>query len=173
MKRLEDRKIHVELTDRAKDLLIAEGYDPTYGARPLKRAIQRRVLDPLAMRVLQGDFGEGRPRPDRRTSAASSSSARRTGRRMRRGSVHDLTVRTYRSSRWPIRLQRQTANPCAAARATGSCRRGRGRAARCGTCWGSCSCSRSAQAFFFSLQAGETISYSDFKQRVRDGQVQE
>jgi ATP-dependent Clp protease ATP-binding subunit ClpB len=59
MKRLEDRKIRVELTERAKDLLIAEGYDPTYGARPLKRTIQRRVLDPLAMRVLQGEFGEG------------------------------------------------------------------------------------------------------------------
>ncbi len=59
MKRLEDRKILVDLTDRAKDLLIAEGYDPTYGARPLKRTIQRRVLDPLAMRVLQGEFGEG------------------------------------------------------------------------------------------------------------------
>jgi ATP-dependent Clp protease ATP-binding subunit ClpB len=59
MKRLEDRKIRVTLTDRAKDLLIAEGYDPTYGARPLKRTIQRRVLDPLAMRVLQGEFGEG------------------------------------------------------------------------------------------------------------------
>ena len=59
MKRLEDRKIHVELSERAKDLLIAEGYDPTYGARPLKRVIQRRVLDPLAMRVLQGEFGEG------------------------------------------------------------------------------------------------------------------
>jgi ATP-dependent Clp protease ATP-binding subunit ClpB len=59
MKRLEDRKIHVELGERAKDLLIAEGYDPTYGARPLKRVIQRRVLDPLAMRVLQGEFQEG------------------------------------------------------------------------------------------------------------------
>ena len=59
MKRLEDRKIRVELTDRAKDLLIAEGYDPTYGARPLKRTIQRRILDPLAMRVLQGEFHEG------------------------------------------------------------------------------------------------------------------
>ena len=59
VKRLEDRKIHVELTDKAKDLLIEEGYDPTYGARPLKRTIQRRVLDPLAMRVLQGDFREG------------------------------------------------------------------------------------------------------------------
>ena len=59
MKRLEDRKIRVELTDRAKDLLIAEGYDPSYGARPLKRTIQRRILDPLAMRVLQGEFHEG------------------------------------------------------------------------------------------------------------------
>ena len=59
MKRLEDRKIRVELTGRAKDLLIAEGYDPTYGARPLKRTIQRRILDPLAMRVLQGEFHEG------------------------------------------------------------------------------------------------------------------
>jgi ATP-dependent Clp protease ATP-binding subunit ClpB len=49
----------VELADAAKDLLIAEGYDPTYGARPLKRAIQREVLDPLAMRVLQGEFKEG------------------------------------------------------------------------------------------------------------------
>jgi ATP-dependent Clp protease ATP-binding subunit ClpB len=58
-KRLEDRKIRIELTERAKDQLIAEGYDPTYGARPLKRTIQREVLDPLAMRVLQGEFGEG------------------------------------------------------------------------------------------------------------------
>ncbi len=59
MRRLADRKIHVELGDGAKDLLIAEGYDPTYGARPLKRAIQREILDPLALRVLQGDFREG------------------------------------------------------------------------------------------------------------------
>jgi ATP-dependent Clp protease ATP-binding subunit ClpB len=59
VKRLEDRKIRVELTDRAKDLLISAGYDPAYGARPLKRAIQRQVLDPLAMRVLQGEFRDG------------------------------------------------------------------------------------------------------------------
>jgi ATP-dependent Clp protease ATP-binding subunit ClpB len=59
MKRLQERKIGVTLTDRARDLLIEEGYDPTYGARPLKRTIQRRVLDPLAMRVLQGEFHEG------------------------------------------------------------------------------------------------------------------
>ena len=59
MKRLADRKIKVELTDRAKEFLVQEGYDPTYGARPLKRAIQRRVLDPLAIRVLEGEFAEG------------------------------------------------------------------------------------------------------------------
>jgi ATP-dependent Clp protease ATP-binding subunit ClpB len=59
LKRLEERKIHVELTDAARERLVEEGYDPTYGARPLKRTIQRRVLDPLAMRVLEGEFGEG------------------------------------------------------------------------------------------------------------------
>jgi ATP-dependent Clp protease ATP-binding subunit ClpB len=59
VRRLEERKIHIELTDAAKDLLVREGYDPTFGARPLKRTIQRRVLDPLALRVLEGEFGEG------------------------------------------------------------------------------------------------------------------
>jgi ATP-dependent Clp protease ATP-binding subunit ClpB len=49
----------VELTDPARDLLIEEGYDPVYGARPLKRTIQRRILDPLALRVLEGEFREG------------------------------------------------------------------------------------------------------------------
>ncbi len=59
VKRLEERKIHVVLTDAAKEQLVREGYDPSYGARPLKRTIQRRVLDPLALRVLKGDFVEG------------------------------------------------------------------------------------------------------------------
>jgi ATP-dependent Clp protease ATP-binding subunit ClpB len=59
VKRLEDRKIHVELTDTAKEQLVREGYDPAYGARPLKRTIQRNVLDPLALRVLEGAFTEG------------------------------------------------------------------------------------------------------------------
>ncbi len=59
VQRLEERKIHVELTDAARERLVNEGYDPIYGARPLKRTIQRRVLDPLAMRVLEGAFGEG------------------------------------------------------------------------------------------------------------------
>jgi len=59
VKRLEERKIHVQLTNAAKEQLVREGYDPIYGARPLKRTIQRRVLDPLAMRVLEGHFREG------------------------------------------------------------------------------------------------------------------
>jgi len=59
LKRLEDRKIFVTLTDAAKNWLVHEGYDPAYGARPLKRAIQRLILDPLAMRVLDGEFAEG------------------------------------------------------------------------------------------------------------------
>jgi len=57
--RLESRKIRIQLTDKARDLIMEEGYDPVYGARPLKRTIQRRVLDPLALAVLQGEFKEG------------------------------------------------------------------------------------------------------------------
>jgi ATP-dependent Clp protease ATP-binding subunit ClpB len=59
LKRLEERKIHVELSAAARNYVVSEGYDPMYGARPLKRTIQRRILDPLAMRVLEGDFREG------------------------------------------------------------------------------------------------------------------
>ncbi|MGH9221719.1 MAG: AAA family ATPase, partial [Vicinamibacterales bacterium] len=59
VKRLGDRKITVLLSDAAKDFLVREGYDPVYGARPLKRALQRRLLDPLALRVLDGAFREG------------------------------------------------------------------------------------------------------------------
>jgi len=57
--RLEERKITLEISDSSRDLLAEEGYDPVYGARPLKRTLQRRVLDPLALGVLQGDFQEG------------------------------------------------------------------------------------------------------------------
>ena len=59
LKRLDERKITVQLTEAAKDFLVREGYDPVYGARPLKRALQRKLLDPLAMRVLDGTFAEG------------------------------------------------------------------------------------------------------------------
>ena len=56
---LTDRKITIELTDRARELLFAEGYDPAYGARPLKRAIQRLIQDPLALKVLDGEILHG------------------------------------------------------------------------------------------------------------------
>ena len=56
---LADRKISIELTDKAKELIFAEGYDPAYGARPLKRAIQRMIQDPLAMRILDGEILQG------------------------------------------------------------------------------------------------------------------
>ena len=57
--RLAERKIAVELTDAASHWLVSEGFDPAYGARPLKRTIQRHVLNPLALRVLDGEFLEG------------------------------------------------------------------------------------------------------------------
>ena len=56
---LSDRKIEVVLSDAAKVALATNGYDPAYGARPLKRAIQRELQDPLALAILQGQFGEG------------------------------------------------------------------------------------------------------------------
>jgi ATP-dependent Clp protease ATP-binding subunit ClpB len=58
-RRLEDRRIHLEVTEAAKALLAREGYDPTFGARPLKRTIQRLVQDPLALRLLEREFVEG------------------------------------------------------------------------------------------------------------------
>jgi ATP-dependent Clp protease ATP-binding subunit ClpB len=56
---LADRKISLELTDAAKELLFTEGYDPNFGARPLKRAIQKLVQDPLALQILDGDVLHG------------------------------------------------------------------------------------------------------------------
>src|SRR4030081_2198852 len=56
---LADRKISLELTDAAKELLFAQGYDPNFGARPLKRAIQKLVQDPLALKILDGEILNG------------------------------------------------------------------------------------------------------------------
>src|SRR5689334_10076536 len=58
-KLLKDRKLKLEISPAAKDLIIAEGYDPQYGARPMRRAIQRLVQDPLALKLINGDFHEG------------------------------------------------------------------------------------------------------------------
>src|SRR6185295_12822217 len=56
---LADRKISIELSDAAKDLLFSEGFDPNFGARPLKRAIQKLVQDPLALQILDGEVLHG------------------------------------------------------------------------------------------------------------------
>ena len=56
---LADRKISIELTDAAKELLFTEGYDANFGARPLKRAIQKLVQDPLALKILDGEILHG------------------------------------------------------------------------------------------------------------------
>ncbi|MEW6427834.1 MAG: ATP-dependent chaperone ClpB [Thermodesulfobacteriota bacterium] len=58
-RRLAEQKFHITLTEAAKQYLIEIGYDPAFGARPLKRAIQRHVQDALAMKILEGAFGEG------------------------------------------------------------------------------------------------------------------
>jgi ATP-dependent Clp protease ATP-binding subunit ClpB len=58
-KRLEQQKIVLKLSDSAKALLARAGYDPVYGARPLRRAIQREILDPLSIDILEGKVREG------------------------------------------------------------------------------------------------------------------
>src|SRR6185503_10635876 len=57
--RLRERGIEIELTDSAKTLLGNLGYDPTYGARPLKRVIQKQLIDKLALKLLEGEFRDG------------------------------------------------------------------------------------------------------------------
>jgi ATP-dependent Clp protease ATP-binding subunit ClpB len=58
-RQLAERKISLELTDSAKDLILTQGYDPAFGARPLKRAIQKLVQDPLALKILDGEVLHG------------------------------------------------------------------------------------------------------------------
>ena len=57
-KRLAERQIHLGLTDKAKEWLAKEGFDPAYGARPLKRVIQKEIQDQLALKILEGKFKE-------------------------------------------------------------------------------------------------------------------
>ncbi|HKZ25346.1 MAG TPA: AAA family ATPase, partial [Acidimicrobiia bacterium] len=60
-RRLDGRRITLQITDAAKAVLAEEGYDPVYGARPLKRVIQKRLADPLATKILEGVYTEGDP----------------------------------------------------------------------------------------------------------------
>src|SRR5436309_7724596 len=57
--RVREKGVEIELTAEARTLLGNLGYDPTYGARPLKRVIQKQLIDKLALRLLEGEFGEG------------------------------------------------------------------------------------------------------------------
>jgi ATP-dependent Clp protease ATP-binding subunit ClpC len=59
MKRLSEKRISIHLTASAKEFLINKGFDPIYGARPLKRALQKYLEDPLAEEILKGSFKEG------------------------------------------------------------------------------------------------------------------
>ena len=58
-KMLADRGLKLEVTPAAKELIMNDGYDPAYGARPMRRSIQRLIQDPLALRLLAGDFLSG------------------------------------------------------------------------------------------------------------------
>jgi len=59
VRRLENQKITLELSDAAKAFVASHGYDPVYGARPLKRAVQKYILDPLSLEILEGKIREG------------------------------------------------------------------------------------------------------------------
>jgi ATP-dependent Clp protease ATP-binding subunit ClpC len=61
MQRLKARNIILQLDDKAKDFLVSRGYDPQYGARPMRRAVERFLEDPLAEEILRGAFHEGEP----------------------------------------------------------------------------------------------------------------
>ncbi len=69
-KRLQERNMDLALDDAARDLLGEAGFDPVYGARPLKRAIQQQIENPLAQRILQGDLRTGRSHPGHRPRSA-------------------------------------------------------------------------------------------------------
>jgi ATP-dependent Clp protease ATP-binding subunit ClpB len=56
---LAERRIALDITESAEDLVAEAGYDPAFGARPLKRAIQRLIQNPLALRILEGEFDDG------------------------------------------------------------------------------------------------------------------
>jgi ATP-dependent Clp protease ATP-binding subunit ClpB len=56
---LKERGVTIAVTDKAKDLIVQEGYDPAFGARPIKRVLQHRIADPLAVQILEGGIEDG------------------------------------------------------------------------------------------------------------------
>jgi ATP-dependent Clp protease ATP-binding subunit ClpB len=99
--RLRDRELTLEVSDRAKDLLGELGYDPTYGARPLRRVIQKHLENPLAERILAGDFAPGDNVVVDRTEDDELDIERRTGEKARQkplnGSGEELEERDRRT----------------------------------------------------------------------------
>ena len=73
---MRERGVEIELTDDARTLIGNLGYDPTYGARPLKRVIQKQLVDKLALRLLEGEFSPGDTRPGRRRGRRARPSRR-------------------------------------------------------------------------------------------------
>jgi ATP-dependent Clp protease ATP-binding subunit ClpC len=61
MDRLQHKKLKLELDSRAKDFLVEKGYDPQYGARPMRRSVEKHLEDPLAEEILKGNLHEGEP----------------------------------------------------------------------------------------------------------------
>ena len=105
---LTEQQIKLEIDDETKDFIAAKGYDPTFGARPLRRVIQNMIEDPLAEALLQGKFRAGRDRRRRRR--------RRQARPAREGGGvgrdHRLTVsrrfQTVAKREWGVRLPSRT-----------------------------------------------------------------
>ena len=163
MKRLEDREDHVELTRRGEGLLIAEGYDPTYGARPLKRTIQRRVLDPLALRVLQGDSGKATP------CAIDAAGGELRFDRGERGPRARLNRRTDQLHGRRDPNAPSPGHAAAPATASWARRAGLGDVVRPGVP----AAPGPRPGLLLSCRSGDTLSYSDFRKAVRDGQVRD
>jgi ATP-dependent Clp protease ATP-binding subunit ClpC len=61
MERLKGKNLQLNLDEKAKDFLVEKGYDPTYGARPMRRSVERFLEDPLAEEILRGNLHEGDP----------------------------------------------------------------------------------------------------------------
>ncbi len=101
-KQLEGAGMHLEVTDAAYAAIAAQGYDPTYGARPLKRVIQQQIQNPLATEILKGEFAEAAR--SRSTSATSSSCSRRASRPKRSPRtgkrIHHTRVKPTGGGRW-------------------------------------------------------------------------
>ena len=134
VRRLRERDIELELTDDAKTLIGNLGYDPTYGARPLKRVIQKRLVDPLALAILEGRFvagdtvqvdaADGELVLERRPRLPRPTRSGRSDRRARRRRAADIRYKSARSLETRRRARCRRTSCSRGSRRTG-CRRSR------------------------------------------------